>query len=171
MDITYDLTPDDILSYWKHLYKYSRPFALQYRLGFLLAPLVGAWVALGGHLSLEAQAVRFFVVTIAVGVGYAAIFDLSLRAVVHTLAKRAEGRGVGRHTLLLEANGVQELGPAAEHAHRWPSVQPLEEGPQHFFLPVGFGFAYVVPKRAMQDAQQLQQFRDTVHRYRTAPQG
>jgi hypothetical protein len=110
----------------------------------------------------------FVGVTTAIALLYIVLFRFALRSIVASLAKVAGGRGVGHHTLVLSPNGIREVGPSAEHAHAWTALQNLEEGPDHFFLLVGFGMAYVVPKRALPERAALQQFRETVARYRAS---
>lgn len=41
MEVTDELTPRDILQYWKHLYGHSGPFATQYWLGVLVVVASG----------------------------------------------------------------------------------------------------------------------------------
>jgi hypothetical protein len=165
--VTYDLTAEDILAYWKYLYRHSPPFRAQYWLGYVLAPMGGAWLATDYGRNLPQQVAIFVAAAGAIALLYAFLFGLFLRAVVGSLAKKAGGRGVGRHTLTVDPDGVRELGPAAEHAHRWSAVQSLQEGPDHFFLLVGFGTAYVVPKRSFQAPEDLQEFRETIGGYRS----
>jgi hypothetical protein len=42
VNLEYDLLPDDILKYWRHLYAHSRPFRIQSASSWLRSPVGGS---------------------------------------------------------------------------------------------------------------------------------
>lgn len=82
------------------------------------------------------------------------------RAVAREVAKRpASATEFGTHRLSLDASGISETGPAAQHKHDWKGVERLCETSGHLFVLVAGGAAYVVPKRAFVTESKMTAFR------------
>jgi YcxB-like protein len=73
----------------------------------------------------------------------------------------------GPHRLCVDAAGVSQTGPAAQHKHAWRAVLGLTETADHMFLLVGGGSAYVIPKRAFESAAAIDAFRVAVSEERS----
>jgi hypothetical protein len=68
----------------------------------------------------------------------------------------------GPQRLRVDAAGVSQTGPTAQHEHAWRAVLGLTETADHMFLLIGGGSAYVIPKRAFDSATAIDAFRAAV---------
>ena len=128
-----------------------------YRLDYWLTALVlggfCAWQAMkfaSGRLSKAGLALAGLVL------GGALAFVLR-RAWIHAAVVSATGTPAARaqfgsHRLTIGPDGVAEDGPAGTHTHAWSAIEGLWETPDQFFLAVGGGYAYVVPKSHLSES-------------------
>jgi hypothetical protein len=155
MEIEYDYQPRDLEAWWQYYSRHSSPHRFSYWISVLLIGGGAAWVGTRIGLTFSLSSATVAIVAVVGG-----LVGWSLAAASHRVWLRASavaaGQGpaveqqFGRHRLTLRPEGVLEQGPSASHTHAWGAIEGLSETADHMFLVVGGGFAYAIPKRALQ---------------------
>ena len=172
MELEYELTLDDYVTFNKYHIRHSPSCRRSYRwnlvvliaLGLLLIVLYGAFFGtpVGTVLSC----------IIYVPLGWL-LWRLSYRVTVARRLQRALREGenrdlAGTHVLVIHDEGITTTGQMGETKLKWAVVEKTVEDKEHVYIYVSAVSALVIPKRAFQDEQHMRAFLDEIARFRTA---
>jgi hypothetical protein len=151
MECEYNHEPRDVEAWWQYYSRHSMPYRLNYWLSAALIAGSGAWAGTRIGLTFQTSPIALGLLGLLAGWGLAvAVARAWIHASVVAIAKTQAGQlQFGRHRLSLGVDGIREEGPSAVHMHEWRAVEGLRETADHFFLVVGGGFAYAIPKRGL----------------------
>jgi len=150
MIVEYELEQRDVEAWWTYWSKRATPYRLNYWATVALSGLGAGWV--GTQFGTTPT-------TLIILASCGVLAGCTLAAVVQGIWIRASAAAVfkghatqhvfGAYRLSLLPDGIHEEGPSASHRHSWSAVEALVETVEHFFLPVGGGQAYVIPRRGL----------------------
>jgi hypothetical protein len=150
MVLEYEHEPRDVEAWWLHYTQRGGFHRINYWASVALIAWGCGWV--GTQIGTTPTS-RVILAACGALVGWglaAAVQRVWIHATVASGAKGHAGQQqFGAHRLSLQSEGILEEGPSASHKHGWDAVEGLLETADHFFLPVGGGQAYVIPKRAL----------------------
>jgi hypothetical protein len=150
MELVFEHTLADLEAWWRFSSTRGAGYRLTYWSFAVLGGAGGLWIAIQFDASLP-----FKIALVAAGafLGWG-LAVVSARVWVRDVARASSSsvaaqQDFGIHRLRVDGEGVAEHGPSASHTHSWRAVEALHETPDHFFIAVGAGSAYVIPKRGL----------------------
>jgi hypothetical protein len=153
LELRYNLMPQDAAAWWKAHSRLVRIGRITYWTNIAGCAVLFAWSGsrLGwSQLSTAGLGVLGFAAGWCLGHG---LTTLWFKALAEENARGPSGKAqFGAHVFHVGPDGVSEEGPSARHAHSWDAIDRLVETPNHLFVVVTGGFAYVVPKRNLEGA-------------------
>jgi hypothetical protein len=150
MIVEYELERRDVEAWWTHWSKNSTTYRVNYWITVALIGCGGLW--LGWQIATTPGTRMMFALGgVVTGCVVAAVLQRSwIRVSAAAVFKgRATEHHFGSYRLSLLPEGIVEEGPSASHRHGWNAVEGLVQTAEHFFLPVGGGQAYVIPRRGL----------------------
>ncbi len=171
MEVTFTLTPDDILHYARHYYRTRMLKALNIRpaliyafLGLMLLVIpAGLWGAL--DLWRKTGVIPWGLIlgfVLISGVACLYLPPTRWRIVKFT---RKQPESLIPHTVNISPEWLSAKTSMSESKHSWQTVYSLEEDPDYLYLFISKGSAHVVPKRAFGSRAQAQAFLDKARLY------
>jgi hypothetical protein len=159
MEITYDLTPEDLTALTWHHSTTSSTMKRYFWVGLLLPPLMCLLVILMlEDLELSALAIPL-VFAMAWILSYSYQRRRRVNRYIQRLVREGRNRGtLGPHKMVLEERGLFDSTDVSESRTSWIGIERVEENERYIFLYKSALTAYVVPKRAFNDQRQAQQF-------------
>ena len=155
MELEFEHTLADLEAWWR----FSSTRGVGYRLTYWSFAVLGAAGGLWAAVQFDASLLlKLALVSGGASLGWG-LAVASARVWVRDVARASSSsvaaqQDFGIHRLKVTDEGVAEQGPSASHTHSWRAVEALHETPDHFFIAVGAGSAYVIPKRGLTyDAQ------------------
>jgi hypothetical protein len=163
MELEYEHSQADLEAWWRYYSRRTLAYKLNYWALAVLAAGGGLWIAVQFDVDLFGT-VALVALGFLLGWGAAVVSARVWLRDLATAASRspAAKETFGSHRLWLTEEGVTERGPAATHSHTWRAVEALWDTADHFFLTVGGGQAYVIPKRAFHSPSADAEFRALV---------
>ena len=167
MEITYELTPDDL---WHLTLYYRRHKALAlitfyYVLGAFLI-LFSFW-PLWTAFELWTKARRVDLVSVFFS---CLIFYLTTRFIPLTKARTLKVMtkkmgAIGEHTVSISPEWFAEKTPVTDIKNAWVTIESIEEDKTHFFFFLSKTLAFIIPKRAFSSPATAQAFLNKSRRY------
>ena len=170
MQIHYDVSPDDVEAFARHVLESNAYYRRSYYVGFVVGPMMGALVLLlTGHESVLSSIVKVSV-TAAV---FSGLYAYLYRREVKSSVRRTYGSGsdegpLGSRSLQIDAEGLTEVSQDVTTRALWPSIKRVEETGTALYVFNGPASAFIVPKRAFANETERQEFLGDLRRYRAA---
>jgi hypothetical protein len=162
-EIEFQLKPADLEAWYLYHLDSVNTYRYQY---WATAVIVSGFCAVKANQWTSSTVVSAAAAVVGFAAGWyggRAGFQSWLRAIVRQRAKApASATEFGTHRLSLDASGVSETDPAAQHRHLWKAVEGFSETSDHLFLLVVGGAAYIVPKRAFGTEAAFAAFRSAI---------
>jgi len=166
MNISYDVTLDDVVEFNRYHWQHSVAIRRVHRRSMLLmAPLTGALVlasALVGGLipPLFLPVVLAFACGV---VGYWITDVLWRRFWLGWMVRKIAAEGgnkttLGRHELLIASDGVTERTAFGESRQTWPAIERVVESERYIFIYTQPLAAHIIPKAAFADPEAAARF-------------
>ncbi len=167
-EVEFQLEPADIEAWYVSGLDRIRAYRLTYS---ACALVIAGLLAVGANELVGSTPVSAALAIAGFGIGWM-LARASLRSHLRAFAREqakgpAAANQFGSYKLSVDATGVSEVGPAAQHKHAWRAVLGLTETPDHLFLLIGGGSAYVVPKRFLHSPGEIEAFRTAVFEQRS----
>jgi len=168
VEVTFTLTPDDILHYARHYYRARTLKTLKIRPALLYASFAlvlsvipaGIW-----ELWRKNGAVPWIMIlgfALVLGGVYLLLPPMRWRIVKFT---RKQPESVMPHTVSISPEWLSAKTSMSEAKHSWQTVYSLEEDTDYLYLFISKGSAHVVPKHAFTSLAQAQAFLDKARLY------
>jgi YcxB-like protein len=157
MEVTYQLTPDDLYAFqWRAAYlsaKSRRARRVSYLYLFLPFLVIALLPMIGSSRSLTAakiSAVMLIVVFPIVAVCYALMYRrLIRRAILKLVAEEKPDKGhLGWHTVVIDDEGLVETTAVGQSRSSWAGVDRIEHDADYIFIYTAPAQAHTIPKRA-----------------------
>ena len=154
MEISYDLTQEDLEAFAIHFAAHAPSIVWRRVLTGGGALAVGLWTAEQNRTPSQI-AISLLLMAILVPVLYFLTSGLRravLRRGVRKLLATEGKKLLGKHTLELTEPYLREESPAGVTHDGWEKVERIEQGRRHLFLYNRSLYCFVIPKRAFKDA-------------------
>jgi hypothetical protein len=160
LEIEFQLEPADVEAWYLYQLDSVKAYRYQY---WATAVIVSGVCAVSADRWAGSTVISATAAVAGFGVGWYGAYA-SLRSYFRAIAREHAKGGpsateFGMHWLSLDASGISETGPAAQHKHDWKAVEGLSETSGHLFVLVAGGAAYIVPKRAFATEAEMAAFR------------
>lgn len=163
MKISFTLTEVDYLQFNLFHIKNSTTGKRTLTLLRYMTPLIfiGASVILS--ILLNASFIVFFSVFLVASIlwvmFYPKFFYRNIKRTTLRIINEGKNEGlIGEHHLTLTEDGVSDLTAVGEMKSTWSGIKKIEEDLEHFYLYNSSVSAYIIPKRALQDEQELRNY-------------
>jgi hypothetical protein len=173
MEITYTLTPEDVVAFNRHQFETSPSLQRSYRMGFLWGVLAAAafYLILGAWDNpWNALFPALFLII------YLIWYPLTIRRNLSRVGQRMKTEGAnrrvwGRHTLTLSETELTAESEFEYSRLRWAGVERVDLTETHIFIYDSTTSAHVIPKRCFADLQAAQAFYHAAKNYSDRARG
>ncbi|MDB5335264.1 MAG: hypothetical protein JWN70_883 [Planctomycetaceae bacterium] len=168
MNVSYDLTPDDVIAFWRMQHAQSPELRKQRRslygviAVFVALPL---WILVSSPKPVleTAHAIRpllAFPVIVAVALPFS---WWRRRRYWRRLLSEEQNKGfLGLCTMVLDDQGIRVSKPSGEGIKYWPAVEQILVSDAYLFLFTSSFDGYVVPRRAFQSDTEFNAFLENI---------
>lgn len=162
MEVSYSLTPDDLVALNLHLMRRSPSYRRRFVIGWVLVPTAFVLAALAASV---ADAHPAYVVCPLLGAVllttlYPFLYRWNVRRQVRAYGREATARGaLGRTTLVLTDDTLTVRTKAAETVARWEAMRGVTEDADYIYIHLSAVSVATVPRRDL-DGEQYAAVRD-----------
>ncbi len=163
MEVTFTLTPDDILQFARHYYRTRtlrvRPALLYAFLGLMVLVFsADIWIAVGAWRKTGTVAWGILIGLVVVACAFYLLLPPMRWRVVKFIRKQPEL--VIPHTIDISPEWLSAKTSMSESKHSWQTIYSLEEDTDYLYLFITKRSPHLVPKRAFTSPAQAQAFLD-----------
>ena len=177
MEITYEITPDDLFSYSKgtskgtNIYTYNAVFMSVLVMLFLFGDILLAVVAAfknDGSIKVDSVNIlpRGIIALVIIGIYYVVVMKLS-KQWFRRAAKNVTGKNgfFCEHKIVLADDGFTETTHVNRNFASWEGVENVQETASYITITLRSTSRYFIPKRAFSSTDDTRAFVDTAQRY------
>ncbi|HUQ20380.1 MAG TPA: YcxB family protein [Gemmatimonadaceae bacterium] len=168
MEVSYELTAADLTAFqWRGvnrspLVRRSRRNTYIYLfLAFFLMSLVPAIGSRGHIIYLRSFNYLFLLTGFPLTAGLFWMFERRMtRRAIDTLVgeERPDKGRIGRHTIVLDNEGVLERTLVGETRSAWPGIEKVEQDENYLYIYTAPGAAHIIPRHAFRNADEANAF-------------
>lgn len=171
MQISYELTPDDLASYSKEMAPQNKPqhyFLVAFYAGLMLLFLFSDML-FAFFVSYEGKPLHFFA-RFGIAAAILAIFYLTAMTISKYSARKAQKtpgpNGLFcEHTITFASDGFTEETHVNRCFHTWSSIEKVAESKNFVSIQLRLGYPYAIPKRIFSEESQAKTFISTVEKH------
>ncbi len=160
MEITYTLTPDDVVAFHRFQVRHSPAWRRSILTGigtgvisaavlFIIFRGWESWINAVFPVAFPIVYIALYPISVYLGVGRSGL----------NMVRDGKNKGLwGPHALAIDESGVRESTEVGESSVKWQGVERVAASPSHLYIFTGSNAAHVIPRRAFAEPQQADQF-------------
>ncbi|MGK7378201.1 YcxB family protein [Planococcus sp. 1R117A] len=163
MQIEFNLTEEDYLSFNLQHVKHSKTATRSLRLQQILVPVIYIFLAYIFSVIVNTPflffLIPFLIISMVWIIFYPKFFYSSVMRNVKKMLREGKAGGIiGKYTMTLSDEGIIQTSTTEEKKASWPAILSLQEDEERFYLYNSAMSAYIIPKRALKNSNETREW-------------